>query len=224
LLKRVEALGGACGVTDRRDGRSGSSFWFSFPYRPDDTVTAASLKTPLHSTTTPVQSPRIEVNGGRGSSAVQPRQQNVEGTAMDTLHPLRRPKEEQVAEEKAGTGQQVAVSAADAAAAIASAIPTRTGTPTAPTVPPLRILLTDDTPSILKVVGRLLRSNGHTVETAVNGSKSLEMLKAAYEKGECDLLLTDLQVRVLFTPNASLSILCSFCLMLSSSASPNRCP
>jgi PleD family two-component response regulator len=128
---------------------------------------------------------------------VQPRQQNVEGSAIDTLHPLRRPKEEQVAEEKAGTGQRVAVSAADAAAAIASAIPTRTGTPTAPTVPPLRILLTDDTPSILKVVGRLLRSNGHTVETAVNGIKSLEMLKAAYEKGECDLLLTDLQVRVL---------------------------
>ena len=33
LLKRVEALGGMCGVGSRLDGAEGSIFWFTFPYR-----------------------------------------------------------------------------------------------------------------------------------------------------------------------------------------------
>ena len=35
LSKRVEAIGGSCGVDDRKDGKEGSTFWFSFPHRPD---------------------------------------------------------------------------------------------------------------------------------------------------------------------------------------------
>jgi hypothetical protein len=35
LSKRTEALGGSRGVSVRKDGRRGSNFWFSFPYRPD---------------------------------------------------------------------------------------------------------------------------------------------------------------------------------------------
>ena len=35
LSKRAEAIGGSCGVNDRSDGLQGSSFWFTFPYRPD---------------------------------------------------------------------------------------------------------------------------------------------------------------------------------------------
>lgn len=35
MARRLEALNGDCGVTGRRDGRQGSLFWFSFPYRPD---------------------------------------------------------------------------------------------------------------------------------------------------------------------------------------------
>lgn len=36
LAKRMEALGGECGVSGRADGKQGSVFWFSFPYRPDE--------------------------------------------------------------------------------------------------------------------------------------------------------------------------------------------
>ena len=36
LSKRVEALGGSNGVTGRSDGKQGSKFWFTFPYRPDE--------------------------------------------------------------------------------------------------------------------------------------------------------------------------------------------
>jgi hypothetical protein len=35
LRKRMDALGGACGVDGRADGAPGSEFWFEFPYRPD---------------------------------------------------------------------------------------------------------------------------------------------------------------------------------------------
>jgi signal transduction histidine kinase/DNA-binding NarL/FixJ family response regulator len=35
LSKRVESLGGLCGVSDRLDGNQGSRFWFTLPYRPD---------------------------------------------------------------------------------------------------------------------------------------------------------------------------------------------
>lgn len=41
LSKRVESLGGSCGITDRRDGKGGCLFWFTVPYRPDEE--AASL-------------------------------------------------------------------------------------------------------------------------------------------------------------------------------------
>jgi anti-sigma regulatory factor (Ser/Thr protein kinase) len=40
LSKRMEALGGSRGVSKRRDGIQGSTFWFSFPYRPDYTYTS----------------------------------------------------------------------------------------------------------------------------------------------------------------------------------------
>eukprot|EP01039_Chlorochromonas_danica_P009203 gene9203-10163_t len=35
LAKRCEAIKGHCGVSGRKDGKSGSCFWFSVPYRPD---------------------------------------------------------------------------------------------------------------------------------------------------------------------------------------------
>jgi CheY-like chemotaxis protein len=38
LSKRLESLGGNCGVEGRSDGASGSCFWISIPYRPDRSV------------------------------------------------------------------------------------------------------------------------------------------------------------------------------------------
>jgi CheY-like chemotaxis protein len=41
LSKRVESLGGRCGISDRLDKKRGCRFWFTVPYRPDED--AASL-------------------------------------------------------------------------------------------------------------------------------------------------------------------------------------
>jgi hypothetical protein len=44
LSKRVEAIGGHCGMCNPRDGSHGSRFWFSIPYVPDAS-SSASRKT-----------------------------------------------------------------------------------------------------------------------------------------------------------------------------------
>lgn len=61
----------------------------------------------------------------------------------------------------------------------------------------LRILLVDDSMSVLKITGRSLASNSHTVLSANNGSEGLEALKNAYFNKDIDMLLTDLQMPVM---------------------------
>jgi CheY-like chemotaxis protein len=70
-------------------------------------------------------------------------------------------------------------------------------TPPESVLTPRRILLIDDSLSILKVVSRLLKLNGHTVDTASNGLLGLEKLKSTFESQEYDMVLTDLQMPVM---------------------------
>jgi two-component system, sensor histidine kinase len=44
LHKRMEALGGRCGMCDRQDGSPGSCFWFCFPYVPGSEVDTRGLR------------------------------------------------------------------------------------------------------------------------------------------------------------------------------------
>ena len=64
-------------------------------------------------------------------------------------------------------------------------------------IEPLRILVVDDSISVLKVTSRLLKMNGHSVETASNGHNGLERLKKGYDTNDFDLVLTDLQMPVM---------------------------
>ena len=63
-----------------------------------------------------------------------------------------------------------------------------------PKIPKLRILLTDDSASILKVTSRFLRMNGHEVTTAENGSQTIKQIN--YDELMFDVLVTDLQMPV----------------------------
>jgi hypothetical protein len=130
LSKRIEALGGLCGVRDRDDCQQGAVFWFTFPYRPDLEQAAAA------------------VAASASTDAV-----SDDGTTTFIL----------------------------------------TDVDNKPSLPPLRILLTDDAASILKVTSRFLTANKHTVVTAENDNQSLERLKKDF--GQIDLLITDLQVQ-----------------------------
>ena len=53
---------------------------------------------------------------------------------------------------------------------------------------PLRILVVDDSLSILKVTGRGITQAGHVCETAQNGSIALERLQRALSTGEIDMV------------------------------------
>jgi two-component system, sensor histidine kinase len=60
LSKRMEAIGGQCGMCNPRDGSHGSRFWFSIPYVPDtDTDASTSRKSSKIKT-----SPSIESDAG----------------------------------------------------------------------------------------------------------------------------------------------------------------
>lgn len=116
LARRMEALGGACGVRNRSDAKQGSLFWFKFPYHP------GSITSPCEAT-----------------------------EEFSELSPL----------------------------------------------PHLRVLVVDDTVSVVKTVKRFLIQNGHEVETAQNGNQGLERLKK--EWASIDILITDLQMPVMVT-------------------------
>ena len=124
LSKRVEALGGKAGVADRSDGKQGSMFWFTFPYRPGVVSRATTLLDAIES---PYNNPLMSSDSAKPST----------------------------------------------------------------------ILVVDDSLAVLKVTSRLLKMNGHSVETAQNGSVALKLLKEAFESQEYDMLLTDLQMPVM---------------------------
>ena len=74
--------------------------------------------------------------------------------------------------------------------------------PTTTSIPPLRILVVDDSPSIVKVTKRFLTEHGHAVDTAENGSEALEKLKKMRAGGTgnvsiYDMMLTDIQMPVM---------------------------
>jgi hypothetical protein len=120
LAKRMEALGGFCGVEPRTDGKRGSNFWFAFPYRPDRSEFALNGPT----------SKRMSTGGYFNDEKYS-------------------------------------------------------------------ILLVDDSPTIIKVTSRCLRSKGHTVTSASNGSQGLDRLIEGYATKDFDVVLMDLQMPVM---------------------------
>jgi signal transduction histidine kinase/CheY-like chemotaxis protein len=122
LSKRTEALGGTAGVTSRTDGKQGSMFWFTFPYKPDFVL--AKVDAYIDS---------VSIEEDPPTCLFQPR----------------------------------------------------------------RVLIVDDSLSILKVTSRLLKINGHTATTAANGLIGLEMLKKSMVNDDFDMVLTDIQMPVM---------------------------
>lgn len=69
LAKRVEALHGKCGVKRRRDGKQGSLFWFTLPYKPDRF--AVALKSAMVSKQNSIAKPAsMDSNAGDRSLAL----------------------------------------------------------------------------------------------------------------------------------------------------------
>ena len=161
LSKRLESLGGNCGVKDRSDGASGSCFWISIPFKPDEMGEAegeASLTLPLLAAQDFSAPPREEEEANAGIAALMSgfiKQDKIASTGDDE------------------PGE---------------------------TVPPLRIMLVDDSSLIRKATSRALIKEGHQVEVAQHGAECIKLLEASIltpcEYG-FDLILMDLQMPVM---------------------------
>jgi hypothetical protein len=149
LRKRIEALGGLCGVHDRDDSLPGVVFWFTFPYRPDLTrTTQTALSQAARTRAQTAHSDEVSHDVLQGTDKTD----KMDKGALTPVDSLKYQ-----------------------------------------TLPPLRVLVTDDHPPILKLTTRFLEANKHTVVTADNGDEALEQLKKDF--GRFDLSIMDLQVQ-----------------------------
>ena len=60
LKTRMEVLGGGCGIKNLFDGKNGSVFWFSFPYRPD--IETSPVSTTLTNAANDSDSNELEIS------------------------------------------------------------------------------------------------------------------------------------------------------------------
>lgn len=178
LAKRMEALQGHCGVMKRRDGRSGSLFWFRFPYR-EDRITSHH-KAPCSprlgrsfgpSAAVPPQSSAVAISShGHSRSSASPRSSFIRPSGQRSSFALRRGSHlcTTVSEDSPGEME-------------------KTGRG--------RVLLVEDTPSIVKMTSMMLKRNGYLVTVAENGAEALELIQkeinekrlvVAAENAACD--------------------------------------
>jgi signal transduction histidine kinase/CheY-like chemotaxis protein len=159
LTKRSDALGGRCGVHAREDGKSGCAFWFAFPYRPDYTAVLDSI---------------IEEKDAPIKSSIANLTDLVEDVNdADTSGGPR-----------GGGALRMLSGSPDAAGNRETGSECQLGSRVGPkksnsSVEGLRILVVDDSQTILRMVSRTLEEKGFIVDTAKNGAVALEkMMKA----------------------------------------------
>ena len=161
LAKRVEALKGFYGVRHRSEGRSGCEFWFAIPY------TLVESDDPGDGDGVNEGSLMADISGSTSSEVGEVRSRELSHVTVDTLHSP----EHTPTRNTSPTCQPTTITAASAET--------------------LNILLADDSLIILKTVGKLLRSQGHTVTEAINGAVALERMNETLY----DIVIMDIQVR-----------------------------
>jgi CheY-like chemotaxis protein/signal transduction histidine kinase len=147
ILKRVEALGGSCGVKPRRDGTKGSRFWFSFPYQPQDSLPPQEQQQPQHlQPPQPQGSPSIPSCQDVDIESIRP----ASPTASDLLR-------ERTEEEEIPNSPTILIKDLNPAHG--------------------RVLVVEDSVLIQRTTSRALTKEGYVVDIARNGLECLEMVK-----------------------------------------------
>eukprot|EP01031_Cornospumella_fuschlensis_P030796 gene30796-37206_t len=186
LRKRVEALQGQCGVESRTDGTQGSLFWFTIPYRPDHTHEEVMLNRGVQSLS--CESDSLEATSGfhtvSGNLKVPSHSfpvTSVSTVSRDSLPTVR-----------ARYADSVASLSFDDAFQAVGEDGSKEGD---------RVLLVDDSPSIIKMTSMLLKKLGYHVTTATNGAMALEVILAKQQSRGClvvfDVVLMDLQMPIM---------------------------
>lgn len=175
------------------DGSKGSIFWFSFPYRPEDSISVASFN-------------RASANNAVSIFSVE--KSRASSTASVPMSPMAAAV---AAAHSLSTAQNMSMSAAYSVLrrnSLRNTVSSVKGSrhPSAelstvnrPRLLSLRILVVDDSLPVLKIIHSALEKAGHQVYTAKNGARGLEEMRRLTGLSEeggtgLDLVLMDLQV------------------------------
>eukprot|EP01031_Cornospumella_fuschlensis_P026913 gene26913-32522_t len=194
LSKRTEALNGSCGVQKRRDQKQGSLFWFTIRYRPDEShLSDDSCKSEDFSDLIPVRaSPQAcvkHIHGGFGEAS-EKSFNSASGTSHSSgvLVP---------AAFSYSMAEDTEMTAVDPMSSL-SEDKSSTGKP--------RVLLVDDTTSIVKMTAMMLRMHDFNVTVAMNGAAAIDLVEDYYAKATqygspsdlpFDIILMDLQMPIM---------------------------
>lgn len=177
LSNRVSALNGTRGVSSRTNGLQGSLFWFAIPYHPPPhfltTLTTHSmgdLQKISPCSLSPVEL-ELELSSQENIAALM--------TSSIPFVPIPTP--------------------------IPTPIPILIPNPLSISIPSihrnqlgnLRFLVVDDSPSIVKVLNRVLSNQKYAVDTAENGKFALDRMKEAFVSRSLDIVLMDLQMPIM---------------------------
>jgi CheY-like chemotaxis protein len=167
LARRIETLHGKCGVKKRRDEKAGSIFWFSFPYRPDEVAAAVNFSGPFSAASS--TGAFVDNNNVLENPSFL-RKNNIHDGMCDT----------NLKNSTAGNnylGVPFTTSEAKVSEESHQITNTSSSLVKAEGSSGLRILLAEDSPSISKLMLRMLQHQGHRVDHAENGAVAVEMYR-----------------------------------------------
>ena len=169
----MDALGGTCDVRNRDDGCQGSVFSFSFPYGPDPQDNSPQF----------MQSQKSVLRTFSSTSDISDTNDNDKEEGNDKTC-------------------AVNITLKGFFRESPKVRPSKSLQSATTSMPQLRILVVDDSPTIVKVAKRFLTEHGHTVDTAENGSEALAKLKQVRvgSTGNVSIyymMLTDIQMPVM---------------------------
>jgi CheY-like chemotaxis protein len=202
LAKRMEAMNGRYGVMRRRDGLQGSLFWFSIPYRPDETFAEVAKKeaeaTPDVSSSNVIGTIVIPMGSSFSMPSSSPPLCSLRvSPSVDALQKLENQKPVVVHLSSRSTDQVHVPLVPSAIVNPPSGMPSSTSTNNGNKG--LKILLVDDSPSIIKMTGMMLKRMGHQLSTAENGALAVKLVAENYKKTKIPFhaILMDLQMPVM---------------------------
>ncbi len=200
MARRIEALNGSYGVTRRRDGKQGSLFWFTVPYRPDKAHRRGSVS---RATPHPTRNLSSSTLGSALTAAVGGAAGSITTTVISPRNALTRLNDESNSNSvRLPPISPSSAAHSSSAAAALTVLPTIAGSPSstppgstgngesgnntassiaplissAPAPEKLNILVVDDALSILKMSSMMLRRQGHIITTAENGVEALDRM------------------------------------------------
>jgi CheY-like chemotaxis protein len=177
LAKRLEALHGFYGVMKRRDGQSGSLFWFAIPYKLDAiyaqrAIASTCFENDYNRYGCPSKDVGIEKSELTSSGVFQTLPSVDTSTSISTETTLL----------QTNTVTTISKEAS-------SLVVTETS---------LQILVVDDSYAILKMCTMMLKRCGYNVVTAENGAIAVNLIQEKLAKNEqFDVILMDLQMPVM---------------------------